>query len=313
MKNIEISVPASTSNLGASFDTCGVALSLYLNLKVEPSTKGFQIVGGGECANIPTDESNLIVCVARYVAEQRGNKLEGARIKIDSDIPLSRGLGSSSSAVIAGISLYEALTSDNLSESMFFEYALHFEGHGDNLAPSYLGGAVVAVVKDHVDAKGEERRGLITIKRPWPEEIKTVICIPDYEMETKRMREVLPSKIDRSDAIFNLQRAALLQAALASNRFDLIGEALRDKLHQPYRAPLATGMTDVLRLNDEVDEYPGLLGVAISGAGSTMIAFALENTKLIAEAMSMRFASHGVKTRTMDVNVDNQGRKKIIF
>jgi homoserine kinase len=312
MTKAEIIVPASTSNLGASFDTCGLALALYLRVEIEPRAKGFEIIPSGEGAEkVPLDESNLIVRAARYVAAERSrgkSDLPGVRLRVDSQIPLSRGLGSSSAAIIAGISVYESLSGERLNQEDFFDYALHFEGHGDNLAPSTLGGMVVAVVKEQIDYSGTERRSLIAVKRPWPEAVRLVLCIPEYEMETTRMRAVLPQMVTRHDAIYNLQRGALLQAALAEQRFDLLNEALRDRLHQPYRAPLAPGLSEVLHLNNEAQKYPGLLGVAISGAGSTLIAFATENCEGIAEAMKTRLASSGVKALTMEVKVDNRGR-----
>ncbi len=310
MPKTEIIVPASTSNLGASFDTCGLALSLYLRLEVEPKENGFEILPTGEGAEkIPRDETNLMLRAALFAAEARRQKLPGARIRVDSQIPLARGLGSSSSAIIAGLSIYEALSGDKLEQSDFFDFALNFEGHGDNLAPSTLGGLVVAVVKERTDYAGNERRSLLTVKRHWPEEVKIVICIPDFEMETAKMRAVLPQMTTRHDAIYNLQRAALLQAALAEKRFDLINESLRDRLHQPYRAPLAPGISEVLRLNDETHKFPGLLGAAISGAGSTMIAFVTDNGEAIADEMVRRIESKGAKARALQVSVDNLGRQ----
>lgn len=309
MAKTEIIVPASTSNLGASFDTCGLALSLYLRVEVEPRPQGIEITTTGD-EKIPLDESNLILRAARYVAAARNEGvLPGARLHIDSQIPLARGLGSSSAAIIAGVSVYEALTGDRVEQDDFFEYSLHFEGHGDNLAPSLLGGMVVAVVKEYVDDKGSERRSLIAVKRPWPEAVKIVLCLPGYEMETAKMRAVLPQMVPRHDAIFNLQRAALLQAVLAEGRFDLLSEALRDRLHQPYRAPLAPGLSEVLRLNEETEKHPGLLGVAISGAGSASIAFATGNCGEIARTMEARMAAGGAAAQTLEVVVDNEGRR----
>lgn len=310
MPKTEIIVPASTSNLGASFDTCGLALALYLRVEVEPRTSGFEVMPTGEGAqSVPRDESNLMIRAARYVAAERRQKLPGAQLRVESQIPLARGLGSSSSAIIAGISVYEALTGDKLEQEDFFNYALHFEGHGDNLAPSTLGGLVVAVVKEYVDFSGTARRSLLAVRRPWPDAVRIVLCIPELEMETTRMRAVLPQMVTRHDAIYNLQRGALLQAALAEHRFELLNEALRDRLHQPYRAPLAPGLSEVLKLNDETDKCPGLLGVAISGAGSTMIAFATDECDKIAKMMIERLEGHGVKGRTIEVRVDNRGRK----
>ncbi|MBK7601677.1 MAG: homoserine kinase [Acidobacteria bacterium] len=309
MRKTEIVIPASTSNLGASFDTCGLALSLYLRVEVEPAEDGFRITPTGEGADkLPLDESNLIVRAALHASEQRKNRISGAKLRIDSQIPLSRGLGSSSAAIIAGLSIYEALSGDKLDEDDFFNYALNFEGHGDNLAPSTLGGLVVAVVREFVDYAGNERRSLLAVKRHWPEEIRIVICIPEIELETTKMRAVLPKMVTRADAIYNLQRASLLQAVISEKRFDLFNEALRDRLHQPYRAPLAPGLSEVLKLNDETHKHPGLLGTAISGAGSTMIAFATDNCEKIAETMKERLAGAGVRSRTMEVKVDNNGR-----
>jgi homoserine kinase len=312
MAKTEIIVPASTSNLGASFDTCGLALSLYLRVEVEPTGGPFQIIPSGEGADkVPRDDSNLIIRAALFAAQQRKQTLPGATLRVDSQIPLSRGLGSSSSAIIAGLSAYEALTGDKLSQQDFFDYALHFEGHGDNLAPSTLGGMVIAVVKDYTDFSGTERRSLITVRRQWPEEIGIVVCIPEIELETAKMRSVLPRMVTRPDAIFNLQRGALLQAAIAEREFSLINEALRDRLHQPYRAPLAPGLEEVLALNDQTETCPGLLGVAISGAGSTLIALTLGDSADRQETgriMIARMASRGVSAVAREVEVDNRGR-----
>jgi homoserine kinase len=252
---------------------------------------------------MPRNESNLIARVARFAARSRGRGIDGARLRVENQIPLARGLGSSSAAIIAGVSIYEALAGDRLSEEEVFACALNFEEHGDNLAPSLLGGLVVACVVER-----GATRSLVTIKRAWPDEVKVVLAIPDFEMETAKMRAVLPESVPRQDAVFNLQRAALLQAAVSESRFDLLSEALRDRLHQPFRAPLGKGLGDVLKLNDEAARYKGLLGVAISGAGSTVAAFATEGCRDIAAEIEGRFAASGVRARTLEASVDNRGR-----
>jgi homoserine kinase len=304
MKHTEITVPASTSNLGASFDACGLALALYLTVEVEPQNNGFEIVPSGEGADrVPRDETNLIARVARFVADDRGKTLGGARLLVQNEIPLARGLGSSSSAIIAGISVYEALSGERLDDQEILRYALRFEDHGDNLAPSLLGGLVVACV-----VESEQGRSLKTIKREWPERVKLVLAIPDYEMDTREMREALPAQVSLSDAVFNVQRAALLQAAISEERFDLFSEALRDRLHQSHRVANRPGLSEVLRMNDETDRHPGLLGVAMSGAGSTMIAFATGNFEQIGQEMSDRFRKRNVRALTIEVEVDKRGR-----
>ena len=305
MGKTEITIPASTSNLGASFDACGLALSLYLRVEVEPKSGGFEVMPSGEGAErLPRDGTNLIARVARSVAELRGRKIEGARLLVRNEIPLARGLGSSSAAIIAGISAYEALSSDQLDEEELFSCALRFEDHGDNLAPSLLGGMVVACMVEHA----AHPRTLVTVRRAWPEEVKIVLCIPEFEMDTTQMRSVLPREATLPDAVFNVQRAALLQALISERRFDLFSEALRDRLHQPHRVPHGPGLGEVLRMNDQTRDYPGLLGVAMSGAGSTMIAFATENFSQVAGEMSYRLATAGVRSRTLEVDVDNRGR-----
>jgi homoserine kinase len=307
MSKTEIIVPCSTSNLGASFDTCGLALSLYLRVTVEARESGFEVVPSGEgAAQMPRDESNLIVKVANFVAHRRRKHLPGARLLVNNEIPFARGLGSSSCAIIAGISVYEALSGEQLSEEDFFGYAMHYEDHGDNLAPCRLGGLVVTCVVRNPD---DEFLHLIAVKRRWPDEIKVIVAIPDFEMETAKMRAALPRLLPITSAIYNIQRASLLQAAISERRFELIGEALRDSLHQPYRATLGPGLEDVLKMNDEPGRHPGLLGTAISGAGSTMIAFATGHCERIAAEMSARLKAHGAHSRTMELQVDNVGRR----
>lgn len=302
-------MPASTSNLGASFDTCGLALGLYLRVSVDIAQQAnapqFEITATGEGADkVATNESNLIAKVALSVAADRKLRLPPIRLTVHNEIPLARGLGSSSAAIIAGISLFEAVTGEQLTTDEVFSHALRFESHADNLAPSLLGGLVVACLTER-----DGRSIVSTVKREWPADIKVIIAIPELELETEKMRSVLPKEISLKDAIFNVQRAALLQAAISEGRYELISEALRDRLHQPYRAPLAPGLAAVLELNDQTVEHQGLLGVAISGAGSSMMALATENTDAIAGLMRARLAVHGLKSRTMVLPVDNAGRR----
>lgn len=305
MTKTEIIIPASTSNLGASFDACGLSLALYLRVTVEARASGFEVVPSGEGADrVPRDESNLILRVARSVGDLRGKKIDGVTLLVNSEIPLARGLGSSSAAIIAGLSVYEALSGERLTEEELFGYALRFEDHGDNLAPSLIGGLVVACV---VEQAGRGR-SLVTVKRTWPEEVKIVLCIPEFEMDTTKMRAVLPREVTLTDAVFNSQRAALLQALISERRFELFSEALRDRIHQPHRVPHGPGLADVLKMNDQTSDYPGLLGVAMSGAGSTMIAFATENFSQIADEMNRRIAAAGASSRSIEAEVDNRGR-----
>jgi homoserine kinase len=288
-------------------------LQLYLSVKIEQSSSAateFEIIASGEgsagAEALPCNEENLIVRVARFVSRQRGRTLVGGRLRVDNQIPLKRGLGSSSAAIIAGISLYEALAEESLHDEEFFEYALKFEAHGDNLAPSKLGGLVVACV---TTGRKTGKETLTTVRRNWPDEVRIVVVIPELALETERMRAALPSAVPLEAAVFNLQRAALFQALISERRFDLLHEALKDKLHQPFRAPLAPPLGEVLELNSQVGKIDGLLGVAISGAGSTMIAFVAGNSKEIGMRMQAPFEARRIKSRIVEIKVDNDGRR----
>jgi homoserine kinase len=196
------------------------------------------------------------------------------------------------------------LSGERLTDEELFGYALRFEDHGDNLAPSLVGGLVVACMVE----RAGQGRSLLTVKRSWPADVKIVLCIPEFEMDTAKMRGVLPREVTLTDAVFNIQRAALLQAIVSERRFDLFSEALRDRLHQPHRVPQGHGLADVIKMNDQIRDYPGLLGVAMSGAGSTMIAFATKNFSEIGAEMGRRMASAGVMSRSVEAEIDNRGR-----
>lgn len=274
-----------------------------MKVTVGAKSPEFELELQGEGAkSLPRNEQNLIVQVTRFVASERGVSLRPARLNVENQIPLARGLGSSSAAIVAGISLYEVLGEDTLSDNDFFRYALHFEAHGDNLGPARLGGLVVVCSSNST---------LVALKRAWPENVKIVVVVPELELETRKMREAIPKLIETEDAVFNLQRAALFQAAISEGRFELIHEAMRDRLHQPYRAPLAPPLTEVLELNNHVREIDGLLGVSISGAGSTVIALALGNASEIGRRMQGPFNSMGIPSRVMELDVDNEGRRMI--
>src|SRR6185503_5667224 len=142
--NFSFRVPAGTSNLGAGFDALGLALEIYLRVRIEPSHKSEIVALGVDAAEIPTTPDNLIVRVAHRVAAQRHHELPSFRMTIANEIPLARGLGSSAAAIIAGITCYELLAQDRLSEAEIFQYAFEFESHPDNMSPALRGGLVAA-------------------------------------------------------------------------------------------------------------------------------------------------------------------------
>lgn len=209
---------------------------------------------------LPKDKSNLIYKVAQLVFKEAGVRLPELSISMYSDIPLTRGLGSSASAIVGALVAANALIGSPLTDNKLFQMATALEGHPDNVGASLFGGIVVS-------AWDGERADYVRLD-PHPK-LKTLVAIPAFQLSTEKARHALPSQISMADAVFNVGRSSLLVAALASGELGIIRHAMKDRLHQPYRAALIPGMTTILER--AVDH--GALGVALSGAGPTLIAF----------------------------------------
>jgi len=295
-RNYSFRVPAGTSNLGAGFDALGLALEIYLRVRIELSSKTEIVALGIDSAEIPTTADNLILRVANRVATLRNKELPPFRMTIANEIPLMRGLGSSASAIIAGITCYELATQDRLSEAEIFQYAFEFESHPDNLSPALRGGLVAA-------CRGAESQVFIANLKV-PAGVKCVVVIPEFEVSTEKARAVLPQTYSRSDAVYNIQRAALIIGALTTGNWSLLREAMNDRIHQPYRKSLIPGFEEILAL-----KTPGMYGVALSGAGPTIFAFA-EPSKADAVGWEITAVFEKYKVRALPhvVNIDTEGR-----
>jgi homoserine kinase len=296
-----VQVPASTTNLGAGFDALGLALQLYLRVDVEETSSAkpeFQLLGEG-AHDLPANEENLLWKVTRRVFEGEKQPVPGVRLKIDNQIPLARGLGSSAAAIVAGISCFEALTGRELSPDKFFQYAFEFENHPDNITAARFGGFTVSAVAEN---------GKVSFFRaPIAPKLKILLTVPEFHLETQKARDAIPKEnLHLRDAVFNLQRSSLTVAALLKNEFHFLRESLRDRLHQPFRAPLIPGLEEILRLNQE--EIAGLAGICLSGAGPSVLAFAEANLDDIYSRVSGIFERHGLRSRRFELEVDNQGR-----
>jgi homoserine kinase len=295
---LRVCVPASTSNLGAGFDCFGLALKLYLNVEtqVEPNSEWscHVEVASGE-AQIARDASNLIYRAMLSTADRLNKPLPPVRLTIHNEIPLGSGLGSSGAAIVAGISLANEICEGDLTKNDMLQIANDMEGHPDNVSASIFGGWTINCVREDGSA--------ITIKRTWPGEIKIVAVTPHIQLATKQARSVLPRAVSHSDAVFNLQRAAFFAAAIESRRFDSIKEAMRDRLHQPYRQELIPGLKEALAIN----EIKGLLGVCISGAGPSILALANENFEAIGEAFTACFRKNDIETTVRLLEVEDGG------
>jgi homoserine kinase len=259
-RRVIVKVPASTANLGPGFDSLGMALSLYAWVEMSASAKTSVRLYGNHLNGVPTDKSNLIYEVAQSVFREAGADIPELDIAMYSDIPLTRGLGSSASAIVGALACANALIGSPLSQDKLFQMATALEGHPDNVGASLFGG-IVAAAWDGSRAEA--------VRLAPPPSLEAAVAIPSYQLLTEKARHALPAQVAMADAVFNVASSSLLVAAFAAGRLDLIRHAMRDRLHQPYRAPLIPGMPDIL---EKACDH-GALGAALSGAGPTMIAF----------------------------------------
>jgi homoserine kinase len=259
--HLDIDVPGSTSNLGPAFDALSVAVDLCLRmrvLEVRADLAGrveYVFAEGAPGGENRIDTAYELAC-ARF-----GRPAMGLRVHASSQIPMAAGLGSSAAAAIAGFRLYEAARAVPLEADDMLMMATELEGHPDNASAALLGGIVVSCQTD--DGR--------VIARAWhfPEEIRLIVATPAVGLHTDTARRVLPAQIPLADAVANLQRALLFIRALETGQYDDIREALKDRWHQPARAPLVPGLAEALAI-----DHPSVLGVCLSGAGPSVLALA---------------------------------------
>jgi homoserine kinase len=260
-----IKVPGSTANLGPGFDSVGMALDLYLTLEVERANKWEVIPMTKELAVFPSDESNYIIQVALQTARKYGKELPPARVKVTSEIPLTRGLGSSAAAIVAGIELADTWGSLDMTQQEKFEEAARIEGHPDNAGASLLGGLVIGCqTNEYVDS--------VVVKDI---EFEIVAVVPHTELLTKESRGVLPEQMTFSEAVTAGAVGNVLVASLISGNYKLAGKMMKsDRYHQPYRRGLVPHMTVI----EEKAVLYGAFGVALSGAGPTILCLCEKGT-----------------------------------
>ena len=302
-RSVRVRVPATSANLGPGFDALGIACTLYnemtLTLTHEP---GLHISARGEgAAYIPGDERNIVWKSIQYLLERAGrvDEFQGARIRMSNRIPLSRGLGSSATAIVAGLTAANALVDSPFSRDDLLQLATDIEGHPDNVAPAIYGGFTVNTVTDgHVECFSFLPRIFLRL----------VVMVPDFYLSTKSARQVLPSEVPMKDAVFNISHAAMMVAALARGSEKHLENAFADALHQNYRAPLIPGMFDVFAAAKRAGAY----GAALSGAGPCLIAFVPEHRKCteeVAAAMQEAFRAYEIEARPLHLRLDTKGAR----
>ena len=300
---IKIRIPATTANLGSGFDCLGLALKLYLNLEIEEIKEGLVIEYQGEGAEkFSVKKDTLIGKSAELVLKKMGQDKfkKGLRIKVFNQIPITRGLGSSASAIIGGIVGAARLYNIDLTNQEMLELALSLEGHMDNIVPALIGGLTLAY------KTGQEEIKWTRIKTS--SDLRIVVAIPEFSLNTKEMRKVLPQKVALPEAIFNLSRSALLVNALQNSNWDVLAEAMEDRLHQPYRAPFIPGIKDMFSQIKKT----GLAGVALSGSGPSVVSLTKKGREeTISKIMKNVFLKEGITCRILALEADLEGTKLI--
>lgn len=254
---IQVSVPATSANVGAGFDSLGLAVSLH-NVFTFEEAEGIQI-SSVDGTHVPAGSNNLVYRSARVVYDQLGIPLRGLRITQRNDIPMARGLGSSSACIVAGILGANALLGGRLTKRQMLTLATAIEGHPDNVAPAMLGGFVTSVIDE-----GQ----VYSVKKDIDPELAFAAFVPDFRLLTAKARAALPQMVSHKDAVYNLSRAALATAAFCDGDYALLGVATKDALHQQYRLPLIQGGDEIFELALDL----GAMAAYISGAGPTIMA-----------------------------------------
>jgi len=287
-------VPASSANLGPGFDALGLALGVYLECRFRPSATLSIQVEGRDAGTISTGEDNLIWQTALAVARDVHMTMPPIELRIINDIPIGKGLGSSAAALTAGVVIADKLLDLRWKPLRILDEAARLEGHPDNVAACVLG----SIVASAIDSGGVAR----AVRLNMPNQFGVGVVVPDFMLPTSHARAVLPDCYPRAEAIFNVQRAALLIAALATGTASAFPAALEDKFHQPYRAPLVPGLEEILKLR-----APGLLGCALSGAGPSILIFYERGYQQVCDLVRQVFALHGRQSEVLHAPIAECG------
>ena len=286
---LKITVPGSTANLGPGFDSVGLALGKYLTLEVKKAEERIFLPMTDHVKDIPTNDQNLIAKVAIKVAENYNQTLPACEVKVWSDIPMARGIGSSAAAIIAGIELSNQLCDLQLTDEEKLRIASLEEGHPDNVGASLYGGLVVGLHQ-------EDKTELVCVKEV---NVDAVVVVPKYEVFTSDARNVLPQELAYKTAVEASAISNMLIAGLLTNDWHLVGNMMsKDLFHQPYRGKL---IPEIQAVQEKVEAL-GAYGSALSGAGPTVICF-IEKGKgnELAEKLSHDFKNCDVECLDIDL------------
>ena len=290
---IKIQIPATSANLGAGFDALGLALTYYNYVNIDESD-GIEI-SSLDSTPVPQDESNLIYDTAKTLFDICGRKFSGLHIEQTNNIPMARGLGSSSACIIAGLVGANELMGKPLSLDELVNLSAQIEGHPDNTAPALLGGIVTAVFDGKI---------VHWVKQEVFTTLKFVAVIPDFEMKTEKARECLPKEISFMDGVYNLSRAALFSSSLLTGKYENLRTAVDDRLHQPYRMPLIPNGLEVFDIAYSLGAYAAYM----SGAGPTLMMIVDAKNEYFSGKLRFALDKKGLnKWQIHDLHIDNNG------
>jgi homoserine kinase len=294
-QSITVRIPATTANLGPGFDCLGMALNLWNQAVFSIIEGGLDIAIQGEGQDIlPCDRENQIArSFFAFFEARRLPAPRGLRIRCDNRIPLGSGLGSSAAACLTGLMAANGLSGSPASKEEILCLATGIEGHPDNVAAALLGGLVIVVKDEDI---------LLTRRFDVPD-LHVAVVIPEIDLPTGVARAALPPQVPLKDAVFNLGRTALVCEAIRTGNYDLLGEVMVDRLHQPYRLPLIAGGAQALQAAIQA----GASAAAISGAGPGLIAFCGQGGDKPAAAMAAVFEQRHISSRKLLLSSSNQG------
>ncbi len=291
---VRVRVPATSANLGPGFDVLGLALGLHNEMVFEEADRVVVTLDGEGVGRLSAGADNAVVRGARMAFEAAGRAWKGLRVSCLNRIPPSRGLGSSAAAWVGGLVGGNALCGTPLDRDALLLLAARAEGHPDNTTAALLGGLTVSCwAGDRIAA----------VSLPVPADLTWVVLVPELEGSTSEARAALPQGYSRADAVFNLQRASLLVAALATGRSDLLGVAMEDRLHQPYRFRIFPWLAGVI----PAALGAGALSCALSGAGPSVLAVTRGSGDAVARVMEEALRAAGVAGRAIALAVDTAG------
>ena len=296
---VHVRVPATSANLGPGFDALGLALALY-NEVVAEEREGVSVAIDGEGADrLARDGSNVVARGVKLAYEAAGRAFKGCALECVNRIPTARGLGSSAAAWVGGLTAGNALCGSPLSRDTLLGLAARAEGHPDNVAAAVFGGLTVSCGTPD---------GVTAVTLPVPTSLAWVVLVPEVTSATAEARALLPRSVPREDAVFNVQRVALLLAGLQAALPAALCVALEDRLHQPYRLKLFPWMPQVAA----AARAAGALGCVLSGAGPSLLAVTAGDGGSVGRAMEDALGRAGVRGRARILDVDSAGASSTV-